>query len=156
MKLLARIYFDWDVDRAIQISDRPIRAKYGSQYHYSALIQLIFLLVPEENTSGLHLQLHPLLKVILGREPLLKLGLSLSQSIKIPLLSKNNRKKRWLRKKLQMNFTVPWRQKLQAFSITQVLPRCLPLMSKLRVMLGLVGPGEEVRLIREPHNPYDR
>lgn len=23
-------------------------------------------------------------------------------------------------------------------------------------MVGLVGPGEEVLLVREPHNPYDR
>jgi SWI/SNF-related matrix-associated actin-dependent regulator of chromatin subfamily A3 len=33
---------------------------------------------------------------------------------------------------------------------------CFLLMTQLTLLIGLVGPGEEVRLIREPHNPYDR
>lgn len=38
-----------------------------------------------------------------------------------------------------------------------IFPHLLPKpYLNVRVILGLVGPGEEVRLLREPNNPYDR
>jgi len=51
--------------------------------------------------------------------------------------------------------TAPWPPMLLAYNITKVRSDFQSL-DVFDAVSGLVGPGEEVLLVREPSNPYDR
>jgi hypothetical protein len=54
-----------------------------------------------------------------------------------------------------MKSTAQWPPMLLAYNITKVRSNFQPL-DVFDAVSGLVGPGEEVLLVREPSNPYDR
>ena len=61
------------------------------------------------------------------------------------------------RTNLQRNYTPPFRPALSGFNTIKVIcVKNLVARPILTPLLGLVGYGEQVKLVREPHNQYDR
>jgi len=71
-------------------------------------------------------------------------------------LNERRRKRIHLRmKKLRMSYIAFIRQRSSVYNITEVRSLILDCIVPLTPP-GMVGPGEEVLLVREPQNPYDR